>query len=138
MLVVSGEAAVGGADGPAVAVERDVAGAGGDDRLDGDDEAFGEEMAGVGIGVVGDSGLFVNGAANTVAAEFADDVEAAAADFALDGAADVFGAIAGAGGGEGLAEGAFGAVGQFARFFGGWRDLNGDGGVGVVAVFYGG
>ena len=45
VLVVGGEAAVGGADGPAVAVERDAAGAGGDDGLDGDDEAFGEQIA---------------------------------------------------------------------------------------------
>ena len=80
----------------------------------------------------------MNSAADAVAAEFADDVEAAAADFALDGAADVFGAIAGASGGEGLAEGAFGAVGEFAGFFLRGRDLDADGGVGVVAVFYGG
>ena len=45
VLVVSGEAAIGGTDGPAVAVEGDAAGGGGDDGLDGDDEAFGEEMA---------------------------------------------------------------------------------------------
>ena len=64
-----------------------------------------------GIGEIGDAGLFVNSAADAVAAEFADYVEAAAADFALDCAADVFGAITGASGGEGLAEGAFGAVG---------------------------
>jgi hypothetical protein len=91
-------------------VERDVAGTGGDDGLDGDDQARGQQMAGFRVGVVGDAGLFVNGAAYAVAAEFANDVEAATADFALDGAANVFGAIAGAGGGEGLAEGAFGAV----------------------------
>jgi hypothetical protein len=106
VLVVGGEAAVGGADGPAVAVEGDAACGSGDDGLDGDDEPFGEEMACVGVGIVGDAGLFVNGAADAVAAEFADDVKAAAADFALDGAADVFGAVAGAGGGESLAEGA--------------------------------
>ena len=45
VLVVSGEAAVGGADGPAIAVEGDAARGGGDDGLDGDDEAFGEEVA---------------------------------------------------------------------------------------------
>src|SRR5208282_5040259 len=66
------------------------------------------------------------------------DVKAAAADFALDGAADVFGAIAGAGGSEGLAEGAFGAVGEFAGFFLRGRDLDADGGVSVVAVFHSG
>ena len=138
VLVMGRKAAVGGADGPAVAVERDAAGAGGDDRLDGDDQALGEKMAGCGIGVVWDAGIFVNGAANAVAAEFADDVEAAAADFAFDGAADVFGAIAGAGGGESLVEGAFGAVGESARFFLRGRDLDSDGGIGVVAVFDGG
>ena len=65
-------------------------------------------------------------------------MEAAAADFALDGAADVFGAIAGAGDGESLAEGAFGAMGEFAGFLLRGRDLDSDGGIGVVAVFYGG
>jgi len=68
VFVVGGEAAVGGADGPAVAVEGNAAGSSGDDGLDGDDQAFGEEMAGFGIGEVGDAGLFVNGAANAVAA----------------------------------------------------------------------
>ena len=37
-----------------------------------------------------------------------------------------------------LSEGAFGAMGEFARFFLRGRDLDGDGGVGVVAVFHGG
>src|SRR5271155_4142173 len=138
VLVVGGEAAVGGADGPAVAVEGDAACGGGDDRLDRDYEAFDKEMASVGVGVIGDPRLFVNGAPYAVAAKFADDVKAAAADFALDGAADVFGAIAGAGGSEGLAEGAFGAVGEFAGFFLRGRDLDADGGVGVVAVFHSG
>ena len=41
VLVVCREAAVGSADGPAVVVERDVAGARGDDGLDGDDQALG-------------------------------------------------------------------------------------------------
>ncbi|HLZ92368.1 MAG TPA: hypothetical protein VKQ28_11680 [Candidatus Acidoferrum sp.] len=125
------EAAIGGADGPAVAVERNATRGGGDDGLDGDDQSFGEEMTGCGVGVVGDAGLFVNGAANAVAAEFANDVEAAAADFAFDGAADVFGAVAGAGRGERLAEGAFGAVGKSAGFFLRGRDLDADGGIGV-------
>src|ERR1700676_4507893 len=95
-------------------------------------------MAGCGIGVVGDARGFVDGAAYAVAAQFADDVEAAAADFALDGAADVFGAIAGAGGGEGLAEGAFGAGGLLVGFFRSAGGLVGEGRVGVVAVFFGG
>ena len=68
VLVMGGEAAVDGADGPAVAVKGDAACGGGDDGLDSDDEAFGEEMAGIGIGIVGYAGLFVNGAANAVAA----------------------------------------------------------------------
>jgi hypothetical protein len=138
VFVVSGEAAVGGADGPAVAVEGDAAGAGSNDGLDGDDETFGEEMAGGGVSIIGDAGGFVDGAAYAMATQFADDVETAAADFALDGATDIFGAVAGAGSGEGLSEGAFGAVGEFAGFFLCGRDLDGYGGVGVVAVFYGG
>ena len=68
VLVVGGEAAVGGADGPAVAVERDAACAGRDDGLDGDDKALSEEMAGAGVGVIGDAGLLVDGPANAVAA----------------------------------------------------------------------
>ena len=70
--------------------------------------------------------------------EFANDVEAAAADLALDGAADIFCAIAEARGGESLAEGALAAVGEGAGIFLRGRDLDGDGGVCVVAVFYGG
>ena len=54
-------------------------------------------------------------------------MEAAAKDFALDGAADFLGAIAGAGRGEGLAKGSLGAVGEFAGFFLRGRDLDGDG-----------
>src|SRR5580692_8759172 len=68
VLVEGGEAAVGGADGPPVAVEGDAAGGCGDDGLDGDDEAFGEEMAGAGIGVIGYARLFVDGAAYAMAA----------------------------------------------------------------------
>jgi hypothetical protein len=67
VLVVGGEAAISGADGPAVAAKGDATGGGGDDGLDGDDEAFGEEMAGCGIGIIGDTGFFVNGAAYAVA-----------------------------------------------------------------------
>ena len=62
------KAAVGGADGPAVAVEGDVAGAGGDDGLDGDDQALGEQVARERVGKIGDAGLFVDGAADAVAA----------------------------------------------------------------------
>jgi len=138
MLVMRGKAAVGGANGPAIAIQGDAAGGGRDDGLDGDDKAFGEEMAGFGGGVVRDAGLLVNGATNAVAAEFADDLETAPTDFAFYGAADVFGAIAGAGGDEGLAKSALGAVSQFTGFFSRGRDLDGDGGVRVVAIFYGG
>ena len=65
---MGGEAAVSGADGPAVPVEGDAAGGRGDDGFDGDDEAFGEQMAGAGVGVVRDARGFVNGAADAVAA----------------------------------------------------------------------
>src|SRR5277367_2671281 len=111
VLVVSGEAAVSRADGPAIAVEGYAAGACGDDGLDRDHQAVGEEVARFGVGVIGDAGFFVDGATYTVAAEFADDVEATAANFALDGAPDVFGAVADAGSAEGLAERALSALG---------------------------
>src|SRR5690349_7341179 len=112
VLVMSREAAIGCTYGPAVAVERDAAGACGNDGLDGDDKAFGEQMSGQGVGEVWDAGLFMNCSADAVSAEFADDAEAAAADFALYGAADLFGAVARTGVVEGLPEGAFGAVSQ--------------------------
>jgi len=135
VLVMRGEAAVGCADGPAVAVERDAARTSGDDGLDSDDETFGEQVARERVGEIGDAGLFVNGTADTVATEFADDVEAAAPDFALDGAADVLRAVPGAGSGKRLAESALGAVREFTGFFLHGRNLDGDGGVGVIAVF---
>src|ERR1700679_1953123 len=65
-------------------------------------------------------------------------MEAAAANFALDSAADVFSAIARAGCCESLAKRALGTVGQFAGFFLRGRDLNGDGGISVKAVLDGG
>jgi hypothetical protein len=55
-------------DGPAVAVEGNAACGSGDDGLDGNDEAFGEQMAGIGVGIVGYARGFVNGAADAVAA----------------------------------------------------------------------
>lgn len=138
VFVMSREAAIGRAYGPAVAVERDAAGACGNDGLDGDDEALGEQMPSQGVGEVWDAGLFMNRAADAVAAKFADDAEAAAAHFALDCAADIFGAVARTGVVECLPERAFGAVSQLAGLLSSGRDLDGDDGIGVVAVFDGG
>jgi hypothetical protein len=93
---VSGEAAVGGADGPAISGEDGAAGFAGDDGFDGDDEAFSEQAGGGWIGPVGDAGALVDGAADAVSAELADDVKAVSFDGGFDGATDVLYAVAGA------------------------------------------
>ena len=62
---------IGGADGPLVGVESDAVGAGGDDGLDGEDEACSEESAIEGIGKIWYGGLFMNGVADAMTAKFA-------------------------------------------------------------------
>jgi len=57
VFVMRGEAAVGGADGPAVSGENRLAGAAGDDGLDRDNEAFGQEVRGDGSGQLGTLGF---------------------------------------------------------------------------------
>lgn len=133
-----GEGMIGGTNGPLIWVKSDAIGASGDDGLDGENQAFGEESAIHGVGKIGDGRFFVNGVADAVAAEFANDVETAAADFAFYSATNFTDGVAGTRGGERLAESALGATGKVGSQRGGGRDLNGDGGVGVVAVFFGG
>ena len=108
------EAAIGGAHGPAIAGQDRFAGAAGDDGLDGDDQAFGEEIVGGRIGPVGHAGFLVDGAADAVAAEVANDVETGGIDFFFDDAADVADAMAGARDLHRLSEGALGADGKTA------------------------
>jgi hypothetical protein len=68
VFVMSGEGMIGRAHGPFVGVEGYLAGAGGDNGLDRKDQAFGEQRAIEGVGVVGYGRVFVNGAPNAVAA----------------------------------------------------------------------
>jgi len=125
---------IGCADGPLVGVESDAVGAGGDDGLDGEDEACSEESAIEGIGKIWDRGLFMNGVADAMTAKFANDVETAATYFAFHGAANFADGIAGTRGRKRLAESALGTTRKVGGQRGGGRGLNGDGGVGVVAV----
>jgi len=136
VFVVCGERLIGSADGPPVRVEGDLAGARGDDGLDGEDEPLGEKCAIEGVGIIGDGRVFVNRVANTVAAQFANDMEAASTHLAFNGAANFADGVAGACGGERLAEGALGAAGEIASSCGCWCDLDGDRGIGVIAVFF--
>jgi len=80
----------------------------------------------------------VNGATDSVAAQFGDYLEAAVADFAFYGAANVFGAIARLGGLQGVTEGFFGALGQGVGLAARGRDFDRYRRVGVVAIFFGG
>ena len=79
----------------------------------------------------------MNGAAYSMPAKFANDLESAAADFAFDGAANIFGAIASACGDERVAEGAFSTTRELARNLAGRRNFYSDGGVRVIAVLFG-
>src|SRR6266481_5753604 len=58
-----------------------------------------------------------------MAPKFADNLESATADFAFDGAANIFGAIACARGDERMAEGSFSTTREFARYLAGWRNF---------------
>ena len=80
----------------------------------------------------------MNGAADAMTPKFADNLESATADFAFDGAANIFGAIACARGDERMAEGSFSTTREFARYLAGWRNFYGEGGVCVIAVLFGG
>ena len=67
----------------------------------------------------------MDGAADAMAAKFADHLESATVDFAFDAAAKIFGAIACARGDERMAEGALSATRKAARYLAGWRQDRG-------------
>ena len=80
----------------------------------------------------------MNGAADAMPPKFADNLESATADFAFDGAANIFGAIACARGDQRMAEGSFSTTRELVRYLAGWRNFYGAGGVCVIAVLFGG
>src|SRR6185503_9952924 len=96
MLVMSRPASVHGTDGPPVIRLDSLSGAGGNDRLDGDDEAFGESLVKTRVVVVGHARGLVNRAADAVAAQLAHHRKPAAPRFLFDCAPDIENAIAGA------------------------------------------
>src|SRR5207253_8694617 len=83
------KAVVLGNDRPAVGELPDVRTAGVDHRLHGEDHAGLESQPGSGMTVMQHLGLFVEFAADSVAAEFPNDRKAARFSVALDGVADV-------------------------------------------------
>src|SRR5260370_34476788 len=72
---------------PAVLPQNNASGTSSDNRLDRDYQARRQNLLGGGIGEIGHRRLFVNGAADGIAAEFADDGEMIGAHFALHSAA---------------------------------------------------
>src|SRR5690606_9398666 len=88
VLVMRGQAAVRGGDGPPVRAGPGAPRARGDDRLEGDDESLGERFPRRGVVEVQDLGRLVDGAADAVPAELAEHGEAASPDLALDLPAD--------------------------------------------------
>src|SRR5579885_592287 len=136
VFVVGGQAAVPGFHGPAVAVSPDVAIACRDDRLDGQDESFGKNVACLRIGPVWHGWAFVNRAAHAVSAKFPDDAEAAAPHFPFHGAADFLCAIARASRRQCLAKRALRAAREFARpaLALRWRNFHRKGGISVIAI----
>jgi hypothetical protein len=82
-------AAVDGNGGPTVFQHADFRAAGVDHGLDSEDHAGLEAGAFAGVAEVGDLGVFVHGAADSVANELADDAEAFGLAELLDGGGDV-------------------------------------------------
>jgi hypothetical protein len=132
VLVVRGNAAVYGSIGPAV--ERDIARASGNNRLNVDDQSLRQYVLRGEIRVIGHRRRLMDRAPYAVAAKFFDDVKSAPAHFALDGAPDVFGAIPRPRGVERLPERAFGATRQFMRLACRRRHLDAHCRVRMVAV----
>ncbi len=64
-----------------------------DHRLDGENHAGDQARAGFGLANVGDGQVFVQGAADAVAAPFVDDADALGVGVVLDGPADVVEAV---------------------------------------------
>src|SRR5437588_11175079 len=101
---MSRAAAVGGADRPPVVVHDGLAAVGGNDRLDGDDQAFGEALPLPPVAVIGHGWLFVDGPAHAVAAQRTDDPEPLPPHFGLDGLANLIDGAAGPSRSERLVE----------------------------------
>src|SRR5438874_10062754 len=72
VLVVRGKTAVDGSIGPAVLVKRDLAGARGNNRLNGDDQPFGQFVLCGKIRVIGHRRRFMDRAPYAMAAKFLD------------------------------------------------------------------
>src|SRR5580658_1297671 len=88
MLVMRRRPVIGRDHRPLVWCGEDPAGTGGDNRLDRNDQAFGEDLIVARIGIVRYTRRFMDGAADAVARQLANHGEAAAPDFALDGASN--------------------------------------------------
>lgn len=98
VLIMRGQSAVLGAECPAIAIQAHAAVSGGNDWLDGDDQTLGQFGARRAIGIVRDSGRFVNGAPYAVSAQLAYDGKARPAHFVFDRAADFADPVARTGG----------------------------------------
>ena len=89
MLELHRQAAVGGDDRPAIGQQNPVVLAGVDHRLDGEGQAGAQARAAFGLANVGDGQLFVQHAADAVAAPLVDDADPLSVGVVLDGPADV-------------------------------------------------
>src|SRR5581483_6571982 len=121
--------------GPTVLRQERLPGPSRDDGLDSDYETFRKNLVGIGIGVIGYPGLFVNGASDTVAAQFTNDRKARPAHFALYGSAYVGDAESGSGNKKRFVECTLGTGGKPTLVFGNFSDGHSDRGVGHKAVF---
>jgi hypothetical protein len=97
VLVVRGEAAIRGADSPTVREKLGPAAARRNNRFNRNHQAFGEELASQRIRIVWNGRRLVDRTPDTVAAEFANDVESSAARFAFNCPADFVHPVAHAG-----------------------------------------
>src|SRR6202047_3500125 len=134
VLEVGAVAAVDGNRGPAVLEDADFRAAGVDHGLDGQNHAGLEARAFAGVAEVGDLGVLVHGATDSVADELADDAEAFGLAELLDGGGDVAEATADLALLDGLFERGLSDFEEFCSLGGDLADGVGDGGVGVVAV----
>ncbi len=136
MFVVCGKAAIRGADSPAIVLQHTSTIAGGDDRFDGDHEAFGEAGPGARVVEIGYARRLVNTAADAVTAEFAHDLEAATVRLLLDRAADFGDAVAGARNVCSAMESSFRAAHQGSRGIARVINVDGDRSVSEIAVLF--
>ena len=97
MFVLSRDAAIGGAEGPAVVFGFDAGATGIEEGLEGDDHAILQDISVTFVVVVGDGGFFVDMTPDAVASELAQGAVAVALGEFLDRAADGIRALTGAG-----------------------------------------